>query len=385
MMNNLIIKVLKKMFPPMLYSRFRNTLLSMYYFIPKIRIARKKIEFDHSLEPKLSYACLVPRENEIVFGGKVKLIRLAGEFPEQSNKFNILYLISSALPRHLTEWIRLCKDKGVKIVLNQNGVYYKGWYGEGWEAGNQPLRQALLSADFVIYQSKFSKLGADKFLGNPAAGFSIIYNAVDTLFFTPDTRKNQNPLTILLGGNQYQYYRLEAAARVVSHIKTKVPDVRLLITGRFNWLNNQHETGKIATALFKGLNIENNVRILGPYLQKDAPDIYRQAHIFLHTKYNDPCPTAVIEAMACGLPVVYSKSGGVAELADESCGIGINAELSWENDVYPDPKLLAEAVMSIAEKRDKFSEAARERAVKNFDLRTWLNEHNSVFYKALRQ
>jgi len=385
MMKNFIIKVLKKMFPSVLYSHFRNTLLSMYYFIPKIRIARKKIELDHSLEPKLSYACLVPKKNEIVCGGKVKLIRLAKEFPEQNNKFNILYLVSSALPRHLTEWISICKDKGVKIVLNQNGVYYGGWYGEGWEAGNQPLRQALLSADFVIYQSEFSKLGADKFLGKPAAGFSVIYNAVDTLFFTPDNKEKQKTLTILLGGNQYQYYRLEAAARAVSYIKTQVPDVRLLITGRLNWLNNQHETGKIATALFKGLNIENNVRILGPYLQKDAPDIYRQAHIFLHTKYNDPCPTTVIEAMACGLPVVYSKSGGVAELVDESCGAGINAELSWEKDVYPDPKLLAEAVMIIAEKRNKFSEAARERAVRNFDVRTWLREHNSVFQKVLRK
>ena len=51
----------------------------------------------------------------------------------------------------------------------------------------------------------------------------------------------------------------------------------------------------------------------------------RRAHVLLHTKVNDPCPTAVIEAMACGLPVAYPASGGTVELVGDEAGIGVAA------------------------------------------------------------
>ena len=61
----------------------------------------------------------------------------------------------------------------------------------------------------------------------------------------------------------------------------------------------------------------------------------RRADLLLHTKYNDPCPTVVLEAMASGLPVVYSASGGVPELVGEEAGVGIPAPFDWEHDHPP--------------------------------------------------
>ena len=38
-------------------------------------------------------------------------------------------------------------------------------------------------------------------------------------------------------------------------------------------------------------------------------------------KYKDPCPNSVIEAMSCGLPILYSNSGGLPELVNNRCGV----------------------------------------------------------------
>ncbi len=70
----------------------------------------------------------------------------------------------------------------------------------------------------------------------------------------------------------------------------------------------------------------------------------RRAHVLLHTKVKDPCPTLVIEAMACGLPVVHPASGGTVELVGDEAGIGVPHPDTWEQDIPPAPEELAEAV-----------------------------------------
>jgi glycosyltransferase involved in cell wall biosynthesis len=93
----------------------------------------------------------------------------------------------------------------------------------------------------------------------------------------------------------------------------------------------------------------------------------------------------VIEAMACGLPVVYSASGGVPELVGEVAGVGVPTETSWQKQVPPAPELWAEAVLIVAEDLSRYSEAARQRTVEHFDLRPWVERHREVFSELLEQ
>ena len=89
-----------------------------------------------------------------------------------------------------------------------------------------------------------------------------------------------------------------------------------------------------------------------------------------------------IEAMACGLPVVYPASGGTVELVGDEAGIGVPHPDSWERDVPPSPEALAEAVARCPRRACRLCRCARERAVERFALEPWLDRHGELFSEA---
>ena len=115
--------------------------------------------------PALSYGGVLPREpGAIVAGGRVKLRHLDRAFPEQEH-FNVLYLVSSAVPPHAGELVRWAKARGAKLVWNQNGVAFPAWAGRRFAETNRPMAELRRLADFVVYQSEFCRESADRFLG----------------------------------------------------------------------------------------------------------------------------------------------------------------------------------------------------------------------------
>jgi glycosyltransferase involved in cell wall biosynthesis len=83
--------------------------------------------------------------------------------------------------------------------------------------------------------------------------------------------------------------------------------------------------------------------------------------------------------MACGLPVVYSATGGVAELVGDEAGVGVPGPLDWNKDHPPAPEALAECILQVVGAREHFSRAARERTVNRFSVDGWLDRHRVVF------
>ncbi len=312
----------------------------------------------------------VPAPGEPVAGGSAKFQRLATCFPNNPTDFNLLYLGSTWLPRDLRALLRLAQARDAPVVVNQDGVAYPGWAGAETDELNRPLRRALHAADHVLYQSEFSRRSSEKFLGEPHASWEILYNAVDIGHFTPAEKRPRGGPVLLLGGDQTQAYRLDVALRTVAEL----PDARLLVTGR---LVSSPDT------LLDELRIRDRVDFVGSYDQRHAPELIRRAHLLLHTKVNDPCPSAVIEAMACGLPVVYPRSGGTVELVGDEAGIGVPHPDGWERDEPPSPQALAAAVVDVLDELDRYATAARRRAVEHFALQPWLERHEQLFAELL--
>lgn len=312
----------------------------------------------------------VPAPGDPVAGGTAKFQRLATRFPNSPTDFSLLYLGSTWLPRDLRPLLWHARRRHIPLVVNQNGVGYPGWAGSETEAFNRPLRRTLEQAVHVLYQSEFCKRAADEWVREPSGSWEVLYNAVDTEHFTPADRPAAGGPVLLLGGDQYQAYRLELGLETLAALRRTHPDAQLIVTGR---LVTPIEP------IVDRLGLAGHVHALGRYPQSDAPDIYRRAHVLLHTKVNDPCPSLVIEAMATGLPVVYPLSGGVPELVGGSAGIGVPHDAGFERDQPPTAAELADAVARVLEDLPGFAAAARERAVDRFDIGPWLERHAEVF------
>jgi len=318
--------------------------------------------------------------HEVVAGGIVKIQDLQNVFPNTPVRPNLLYLVSSAIPPYAPLMAGLASRGGGRIVLNQNGVAYAGWYGHGWQRANLSLRALLHGADYVFYQSRFCQMAADRFLGEYGGPSEVLYNPVDTAVFAPAERNDRgNPWTLLLAGTHCHHYRVHSALVTIRRLLEKGLNVRLVVAGRYSWRASETDATKEVDQMIAELDLASVVRRQGAYTQAEAVGLLRSADILLHTKYNDPCPRLVVEAMACGVPVVYSASGGVPELVGENAGVGVPAALDWDNDHPPAPDALAAGVIRVVGDYHAYALAARARAVAEFDVGRWVERHRVVF------
>ena len=324
--------------------------------------------------PRLFYGWdEIPGAGEPVAGGTAKLQKLAERWPNDPTGYSLLYLGTTYLPRDLRPLLWITRRRGARIVVNQDGVAYPGWAGERTDELNVPLRRAVRAADHVVYQSAFSKRSSDAFLGEPDGSWEILPNAVDVDLFAPGQPPGDGPV-VLLGGDQTQAYRLELGLETFRHVLDEHPDARLVVSGRL--VSDPEPT-------LRRLELAARVRFVGRYAQAEAPELYRSAHVLLHTKVNDPCPTMVIEAMACGLPVAYAASGGTLELVGDEAGVGVPHYDGFDRDEPPSAESMAAAVARALRDRERFSAGARRRAVERFALSDWLDRHEAIFASLL--
>ncbi len=320
----------------------------------------------------------------VVSGGAVKFHELRKWFPQSSLRFNILYMGSSCMPANWSEAVWLARKKGARFLWNQNGVGYPAWAPQHWSLVNQPMKELLHEADYVVYQSEFCKLSADLQLGKRGNGWEILYNPVDTRAFHPNRRRTpDNQLILLHAGTVEGAYRFEAVVLTLAELVHRGIDVRLIFAGRLIWHHEEKRALTEVRDMISRLGLSERIVLLPPYTRSEAPSVFRGAHILLHTKVYDPCPTVVLEAMASGLPVVYSRDGGVPELVGEDAGIGVESHSTWEETRPPDPVDLADAVIAVAKHLGPYSEAARSRAVEKFEIDLWLRRHRKIFRSML--
>lgn len=349
---------MKKIIP----SFLKKPLITLYIFLRLI------FKGGQGSGIRLNLAGVLPPKGSFVHGGKVKLTHLRERFSETWQGFNLVYFVSSGLPFAPHIWIKLYKLFGVKVVWNQNGFAYPALYPSEVVLRINNLFQPIHLVDYVVYQTEFTKRCAEKFLGQIRVPSTILINPVDIDAFKPRvTPLALEPLTILMLGNHFESEeRMKTSISSLRMLKDKGILLKLIVIG--------HCEEEFS---------EDWIEKKGPYLQEEAPVLFQSAHIFLHLKYLDPCPTAVLEALASGMPVIGSRSGGMPELVNEASGVLISVPEDFEKLHYPAPAQVAEAIEKVTQNWPQYSSEARQQALK-FDKKIWLDKHEEIFNQLLK-
>ena len=342
-------------------------------------LKRKSIYRKSCKEPVVAFGELL-NERALIHGGAVKLLSLRDGMSNDEKSFNTLYLVSSAQPRFAIDLVRQTRWQGIPFVWNQNGVGYPAWAGWQSERQNGPMRWLRERADYIIYQSQFCQEAAEKFLGPCAIPSEILFNPVNLKKFIPlAERPSLKPLRLLTLGTHGYAERVFSTLECLSNLREKGVKATLTIAGKFQWAHGEASLYQ----KIEQLGLVDAVTLLPPFHQEEAIQLYQSHHILLHPKYLDPCPTVVIEALASGLPVIGSASGGLPELISKECGFLIPVPLCWDRMITPTGTQLAEGVMNLLPRWEVAVTAARARAELLFDEERWVDRHREIFESLL--
>ncbi|MBN1452360.1 MAG: glycosyltransferase family 4 protein [Anaerolineales bacterium] len=272
--------------------------------------------------------------------------------------------------RHLLPLWR-AKRRGIRIVQRLDGVNWVQrvrWSGLRYslraEYGNILL--ALIRnklADRVVYQSEFIRSWWEDWYGVARVPGNVILNGVDLDVYMPVGQNAKVPRRGILSYSPYRILvvegslaggldtGLQAAAQLAEILSADFP-VELTIAGKVD--------ARTKNRLEKESKIP--LRFLGVISHEQIPELMRSSHLLFSAEINPPCPNSVIEALACGLPVVGFDTGSLRELVGEQAG----RLMPYGGDPWklepPDVPALAKAAGEVLGEQERFRIAARARA-----------------------
>jgi glycosyltransferase EpsD len=154
--------------------------------------------------------------------------------------------------------------------------------------------------------------------------------------------------------------------KALAHIKQEVPHAKLLLAG-------EGTLQKTCKELAKTLEVEHMVHFLG--FRKDIPELLPMCDVAVASSLREGLPVNIMEAMACGLPVVASVNRGHRELIEENR----NGYLIRPND-YMD---FSNKLKDIWRSREMYQQLKQESRtmVENFSLDQITKELSEIYLR----
>lgn len=328
--------------------------------------------------------CIVPRVEGLA---GVASFRLKFENGLRARHVDVTYDLASssgtvlvlAGTRHLLPLWR-ARLHGRRIVQRLDGI---NWVQRARWAGVRYTLRALYGnwnlafirshlADHVIYQSQFIRRWWEEWYDPAPVPSSVILNGVDLNQYTP-YGLHERPSThyrllivegSLAGGLNAGLFHAVELARLLSR-KFKI---ELNVAGQVDARTRSRLTDQP----------DFRIHFMGAVKREHIPWLMRSSHLLFSAEVNPPCPNSVIEALACGLPVVGFDTGSLSELVQGEAGrlvpYGANP---WKLET-PHIPALAEAATEVLQENERFRKAARAQAERHLGLERMVSEYLKV-------
>lgn len=200
----------------------------------------------------------------------------------------------------------------------------------------------------------------------PGLPVTVIYNRIDTDYFSPAPAVNDQTTSLRVGlvatfarWKGHEIF-LEAAALVVEQRPDLAVQFEIVGGAIYQTAGSQYSQAELET---KATQLGLRDRVVFRGFQTDIAKAYRELDIVVHASMQpEPFGLAIVEAMACGKPVIVSQAGGAAELfTDRYDALGVPPG---------DSKALAAAILELAQHPDfryRLGTNARKTVLERFD------------------
>lgn len=264
---------------------------------------------------------------------------------------------------------RLC---GVPIIISSRRelATWKRWYHRFLEnLGNKFTDKVIACSEAAReFSLQTENLSQDKII--------TIYNGINLKEFYPRPRNTQilnefgfNETDNIIGmvTKFVEVKGHKTALEAIAKVTNVYSQIKCLLVGDGHL---RKETEK----RMKDLKLDKNVRFVG--LRDDVTQILSIIDIFISTSLSESLPNTILEAMACGLPVVATNVGGIPEIV-------INAETGI---LVPsrDPSALAKAINILLENeqlREKMGQQGRKIVEEKFNLERMIKDYENLYEK----
>ena len=197
----------------------------------------------------------------------------------------------------LPAWSYLGRARKGPVLIHRVDGVAKVNRGHGTIADQiQPAVNRL--TDHTIFQTMFCRNSFAEECGFTPRSWRVIKNAVDPRVFFPNAQTLDRDGVLRLIAVSWSSNPRKGFATIAR--VSRLAGVEVTFVG--NWCADVDPAG---------------VRLAGVMRSKELAEVLRSSHAMLHAGWNESCSNAIVEAMACGLPIVYRDSGGNRELAGD--------------------------------------------------------------------
>jgi glycosyltransferase involved in cell wall biosynthesis len=231
--------------------------------------------------------------------------------------------------------------------------------------------RVFAAADTIVALSgREAELLRARFALGDDVRFAVIPNGLDLDRYGPPEREPE-ALELLSVGQLVDYKGHEYLLRAAAQLAPRFPELRIsLIAGR-------QDLRPALERLADELGIAGRVSCEGPFDTDELVRRYRSCAVYVQPSLAECFPVVVLEAMACGRPVVASDVGGVAEQLGDA-GVVVP-----RRDIHA----LADALRRLLEderERRRLGEAALERCHRLYDGRRVAALHIELYEELAR-